>query len=226
VRTVEPYVLPLIVLALMTTAGYFWGRKKNRWIGGWISKETEAALQPKDTQYVNIGGTIGYHFTYALKAPFKEAKGTFTLLPRQSILYLPISFLIRRHDRYFLQLYTDERLPGEAHILREDYYRKDPNRITDAAAMRRDHVTMGGQTYLLLWRHAGLDRRLRRLLERLEGRGETLLHFCCYPGNRNFYLYVAPAHGRLEPLLRAAAEELKTWMTTGGGDGSGDAEKD
>lgn len=221
----EPYILPLIVLALMTTAGYFWGRKKNRWIGGWISKETETALQPKDTQYVNIGGTIGYHFTYALKAPFKEAKGTFTLLPRQSILYLPLSVLIRRHDRFYLQLYTDERLPGEAHILREDYYRKDPNRITGAEGMRRDRVTVGGRAYVLLWRHAGLDRRLRRLLERLEGRDETLLHFCCYPGNHNFFFYIAPVHGRLEPLLRAAVEELKTWLMTGGGDGPGDAEK-
>lgn len=222
----ESYIFPLIVLAVMTTAGYFWGRKKNRWIGGWIAKETEAALQPKDTQYVNIGGTIGYHFTYALTAPFKEAKGTFTLLPRQSILYLPISFLIRRHDRYFLQLYTEERLPGEAHILREDYYRKDPNRITDAEAMRRDSVSLDGRSYVLLWRHPGLDRHLRRLLERLEGRGETLLHFCCYPGNRNFYLYVAPVFGRLEPLLRAVVDELKTWPMTGGGDGSGDSRKD
>jgi hypothetical protein len=226
VRAVEPYILPLIVLALMTTAGYFWGRKKNRWIGGWISKETEAALQPKDTQYVNIGGTIGYHFTYALKAPFKEAKGTFALLPRQSILYLPISFLIRRHDRYYLQLYTDERLPGEAHILREDYFQKDPNRITGAETMRRDRVMMGGRAYVLLWRHSGLDRRLRRLLERLEGRGDTLLHFCCYPGNRNFYLYVAPMYGRLEPLLRAVVGELQNWLVGGGDRGPRDADED
>lgn len=221
----EPYIVPLILLALITTGGYFWGRKKNRWIGGWIAKETEAALQPTETQYVNIGGTIGYHFTYAVRAPFTEAKGTFTLLPRQSILYLPLSFLIRRHDRYYLQLYTEERLPGEAHILEEAYYRKDPNRITDAAAMRRDRVTMGGRAYVLLWRHAGLDRRLRQLLERLDG-GETLVHFCCYPGNRNFFFYIAPTQGRLEPLLRAAVEEVKTWLPTGGRDGSGDARED
>ena len=112
----EPYITPLILLALVTTGGYFWGRKKNRWIGAWIARETEAALQPRETEYVNIGGCIGYHLTYALAAPFREAKGTFALLPRHSLLYLPISFLIRRHDRFFLQLFTDERLPGEAHI--------------------------------------------------------------------------------------------------------------
>lgn len=222
----EPYILPLIVLALVTTGGYFWGRKKNRWIGAWIARETEAALRPRDTEYVNIGGCIGYHFTYALASPFREAKGTFALLPRHSILYLPISFLVRRHDRFYLQLFTDERLPGEAHILREDYFQKDPNRITDIQAMRQDRMMMGGRAYVLLWRHAGLDRRLRRLLERLEGRGETLLHFCSFPGNRNFFLYVAPVRGRLEPLLGATVEELKTWLTTGGGDGSGDADKD
>jgi hypothetical protein len=215
----------LIVLALITTAGYFWGRKKNRWIGGWISRETEAALHPRDTQYVNIGGTIGYHFTYALEAPFTEAKGTFTLLPRQSILYLPLSFLIRRHDRYYLQIYTDKRLPGEAHILREDYYQQDPNRITGSEGMRRDRVLMGGRAYVLLWRHPGLDQRLRRLLERLAGRDDTLLHFCCYPGNRNFFLYLAPVHGRLELLLQAVVGELNSWLVAGGGHGSGDAGK-
>jgi len=222
---VEPYIVPLILLALVTTGGYFWGRKKNRWIGAWIARETEAALRPKETEYVNIGGCIGYHFTYALAAPFREAKGTFTLLPRHSLLYLPISFLIRRHDRFYLQIFTDERLPGEGHILREDYYLKDKDRIAGAEAMRRDRVVIGTKAYVLLWKHSGLDRRLRRLLERLEGRGETLLHVCCYPGNRNFFLYIAPVHGRLEPLLRTAVEELKTWLVTGGGDGSGDAEK-
>lgn len=222
----EPYILPLIVLALCTTGGYFWGRKKNRWIGAWIARETEAALQPKETEYVNIGGCIGYHFTYAMAAPFREAKGTFALLPRHSILYLPISFLIRRHDRFYLQLFTDARLPGEAHILREDYFQKDQGRITGVEAMRRERATMGGRAYVLLWKHPGQDERLRRLLRRLEGNGDGLLHFCCYPGNRNFYLYIAPVHGRLEPLLRAVVDELKTWLMTGGGDGSGDAEKD
>jgi len=66
---VEPYIVPLIVLALVTTGGYFWGRKKNRWIGAWIARETEAALGPRDTEYVNIGGCIGYHFTYSLQPP-------------------------------------------------------------------------------------------------------------------------------------------------------------
>lgn len=215
----EPYILPLILLAICATAGYFWGRKKNRWIGAWIAQESEAALQPTETEYVNIGGCIGYHFTYGLTAPFREAKGTFTLLPRHSILYFPISLLIRKHDRLFLQLFTDARLPGEAHILREDYHRTDPGRITGVETMRQERAEMGGQAYMLLWRHPGQDARLRRLLRSLEGHGEGLRHFCCYPGNRNFYLYIVPVHGRLEPLLRAAAGELKSWLESGGDDG-------
>jgi hypothetical protein len=213
----------LILLALVTTGGYFWGRKKNRWIGAWIAREAEAALGPRDTEYVNIGGCIGYHFTYALTAPFREAKGTFALLPRHSILYLPISFFIRRHDRFYLQLYTDERLPGEAHLLREDYYRSYKDQISGIESMRHERFVSGGTTYMLLWRHAGIDRRLRSLAEKLEGRAESLLHFCCYPGNHNFYLYAAPAQGRLEPLLRGMMEELKSWPMTGGAHGSGDA---
>jgi hypothetical protein len=223
---VGPYIFPLIVLALMATAGYFWGRKKNRWIGSWIAHETEAALRPKDTQYVNIGGTIGYHFTYALEAPFKEAKGTFTLLPRQSILYLPLSFLIRRHDRYYLQIYADRALLGEGHILREDYYRKERGQIAGVERMREERVALAGTPYVLLWSERKLEAPLKRFAERSLGGDGQLLHFCCYPRDRNFYLYLSPVREQLEPLLRRVVGELGTLCAAGGDHGSRDAKKD
>jgi hypothetical protein len=223
---VEPWILPLIVLALITTAGYFWGRKKNRWIGAWIARECQAALRPSDTNYVNIGGSIGYHFTYRLAPPLTEAKGSFALLPRQSILYLPLSRLIRGHDRFYLQLYTDQPMRGEAHILREDYYEKDPDRISGADRMRRERVVAGDRAYVLLWMHAGLDRRLKRLLDRLGDGRADLLHFCAYPGNRNFYFYVSPVRGRLERLLQNAVAELPGLLLGGGGHGCEDAGSD
>jgi hypothetical protein len=219
-RAVEPYILPLIVLALVTTAGYFWGRKKNRWIGGWISKETEAALHPEDTRYVNIGGTIGYHFTYALKSPFKEAKGTFSLLPRQSILYLPLSLLIRRHDRFYLQIYTDRELLGEGHILQEDYYHKDRGRIIGGERMRQERILIGGKPYVLLCDDRKLEQPLKRFAEGVVGGGGHFMHFCCYPQNRNFFLYLAPVQGQVEPLLRRAVGELGSLCVSGGGHGS------
>jgi len=216
---VEPWILPLIVLALITTAGYFWGRKKNRWIGAWIAEECQAALRPADTQYVNIGGSIGYHFTYRLAPPLTEAKGSFTLLPRQSILYLPFSRLLRGHDRLYLQLYTDQPMRGEAHILREDYYEQDPGRIQGVERMRRERVVAGPRAYVLLWMHGGVDRRLKRLLQGM-GEGRTdLLHFCAYPANRNFYFYLVPVRGRLAPLLRGALAELPGLLR--GEDGEG-----
>jgi hypothetical protein len=71
--------------------------------------------------------------------------------------------------------------------------------------------------------HAGLDRRLKRVLERLgEGRAD-LLHFCAYPANRNFYFYAAPVRGRLEPLLQQAVAELPGLLQGGGTRGSEDA---
>jgi hypothetical protein len=205
----QSWIPPLILLALITTAGYFWGRKKNRWIGGWIARETEAALHPEDTEYVNIGGTIGYHFTYKLKAPFTEAKGTFTLLPRQSILYLPLSVLIRRHDRYWLQIYADRSLLAEGHILREDHFEREKGQITGAGRMRQERLVIGSTPYVLLCAERKLESPLRRFAERvLADGGGHVLHFCCYPRNRNFYVYMAPVQGQVEPLLRRAVGEM------------------
>ncbi|MCX7787317.1 MAG: hypothetical protein N2442_06450 [Spirochaetes bacterium] len=210
------WIVPLIAFALITTLGYFQGRKKNRWISGWIARESEEALKPVDTQYTNFGGTIGYNFIYKLKKPFQEAKGTFTLLPRQSILYLPISFLITKHDRYYMNLFIQGKLLGEGHIVSSTYERKARRTIHGVESMASEEVYKNNRRYILFWKEQGMGERLRNFLEKI-AHEELLYHFCCYGENKTFFFYIKPERGKLEELLKSALPELKPFFIKGAG---------
>jgi hypothetical protein len=219
-------IVPLLAIAILTTLTYYRGRKKNRWISAWISREAEGALKPADTNYVNFGGVIGYNFVYKMNKPFREAKGTFTLLPRHSLFFIPISFLfLTRHDRYYLHLYTDGRLAGEGHIVARSYFSRISQTITGIGELQKGDADCNGKRYVLLWKGKGVEENLRRLLSKLEN-PQMLLHFCCYAENKTFYLFVKPLRLKLGELLKSYVPELKPFFIKGGNsDESGSAEE-
>jgi hypothetical protein len=219
-------IVPIIVIAILTTLTYYRGRKKNRWISAWISRETEEALRPADTNYVNFGGVIGYNFVYKMNKPFREAKGTFTLLPRHSLFFIPVSYLfLTRHDRFYLHLYTDGRLAGEGHIIARPYFPKAARMITGIGELQRGDADCDGKRYVLLWKGKGMEENLRRLLSKLENPG-LLLHFCCYADNKTFFLFVKPLRLKLGALLKSYVPELKPFFIKGGySDESGSSEE-
>ncbi len=207
----NPYIYLLIALAFATTLGYLVGKEKNKAIGKMIGDAAEKTLAPEDTEYINIGGVLGHNFTYKLNPPFTEAKGTFTLLPRHSVLYIPLSLLISRHDRFYLHLFTDSDLQGEGHIIAEKYYPKMRVDIAGEDKLKRDTLTAGGKNFIILYDNPRLEKSLRALLESLENTGH-LLHFCCYRGNRNFFIHVIPKAETLEPLLSGIYRQLPEMM--------------
>jgi hypothetical protein len=222
----QEFIVPILALGVIATLGYFRGRKKNAWISGWISRESEAVLKPADVNYVNFGGTIGYNFVYKLKGPFREAKGTFTLLPRQSVMYMPISLLVSRHDKYYLQLFAEGKLAGEGHILAKSYLSKGRRSITGFDDLHRQEYRWEDKTYFLLWDAKGMDEKLKKLLENLK-HPELLRHFCCYASNKNFFLYLKPVYMKLEEFLKSLIPELKPFYIKGGSfDGPGNEKKD
>ena len=222
----KAFIIPLIGAALFTSLVYYRGRKKNRWISGWISREAENVLKPEDTNYVNFGGIIGYNFVYKMPRPYREAKGTFTLLPRHSAFFLPISLLfLSRHDKYYLQLYADGKLAGEGHIIARSYFSKAQRIITGIDSLQREDIVCQDRKFVLLWKGKGMDERLKKLLFKVE-HPELLFHFCCYSENKNFFLYVRPLRQKLEELLKSILPELKQFFLKGGlSDEPGNAEK-
>jgi len=206
----------LLILAVATTFAYFRGRKKNQWIAGWIARSLEEVLKPRDTNYVNIGGTIGYNFTHQLSKPFTQAKGTYTLQPRQSLLYLPLSLLIAGRDRFYMNLFIKGKLPGEGHILRKDYLRKMRTTITGMDKMSRAEKELGGAVYVLLWDRPEMEEKLTAFLEK-GIRGPEFLHFCCYRDNSTFFLHLQPRKEEgFRAALQAAWKHLSIFLPKGG----------
>ena len=169
------------ILGIGATVQYFLGVKKNRWLGKRMSSQAESIFEPKDMEYINIGGAIGFNFSYKLREPWKEAKGTFTLFPRHSLLYMPMSLLIGSSDRYYLNLYADRKLAGEGHIIEKKHLRKA--KIEGIEEMKKEEVERAGKTFYLYWRHGDLKDALLRTLEAMPDPA-SLAHFCCLATTR------------------------------------------
>lgn len=211
----DRFIVPLIVLAAYSILVYFRGIKKNKWISGFIGAEAEAVLKPSDKEYVNIGGSIGYNFTYKLSAPFKEAKGTFALVPRQSAFYMPVSLLAGGKDRFYLTLFTKEKLLGEAHAIEEKYFGKVSKTITGIEGMERERYERDGVAFVLLRDGPKVEKPLKDLLDGIE-RIDLLRHFCCYRDNSNFYVFMEPKKDAVKALLSSALKNLGAFMAKKG----------
>lgn len=197
------YFIPILLLGVVATAQFYLGTKTNRWLGKHISIQAENIFGPKDTNYVNIGGAIGYNFVYKLHDPWKEAKGSFTFFPRHSLLYMPLSYLIGNRDRFFLNLFTDRRLAGEGHIIEKGHLKRA--KIDNIERMEREEVAYAGKTFVLLWRQGDLRVALKRTLEAMP-EPARLSHFCCFDDNKTFFLYLKPKKGMIEANLKKFLE--------------------
>jgi len=202
-------LIGLILLALVATGSYFYGSKKNRWIVSRLTKEIEGALSPLTTNYVNIGGSIGYNFTYAMKPPYTNTKGTLTLSPRHSLLYRPVSLLIGVRDRLFLNLYTKKKIRAEGHIIERGYYKKA--KIEGAESMQTKEASREGHDYLLLWKGEDVSAELEKLLESLP-HVSRLRHFCAYPDNKTFFVHLLPQEGQVREDLESIFQRLPLFL--------------
>jgi hypothetical protein len=207
----NPSIYLLIALAFATTLGYLSGKRKNKALGEMVGQEAEELLKPRETEYVNIGGVMGHNFTFKLDDPFTEAKGTFTLLPRHSILYLPLSLLISRHDRFYLTLFSHRDLLGEGHIIAEKYFPKMRVDIAGMDKLKRSRFSRDGIAFILLYDNPHLEKKLTALLEEAPSL-EHLLHFCCYGNNRNFFIHLIPRKETLKPTLEGIYRQLPEMM--------------
>lgn len=205
------YVWPILILGLISTWGYFRGRNTNRRISGAISEVLQDAFAPLDTNYTNIGGTIGHNARFELSPPLTELKATLTMLPRQSVLYYPISRLIVRYDRLYLNVFTSRRLLGEGHIISADYYPRMRVSIAGESRLKRDEMMHQGRRFILLWDRSRVAGPLREYLKGLTD-ASCLKHFCCYRDNDTFFLFIAPRKESTERAVKHFAAGLASFM--------------
>lgn len=109
----------IIALAIATTFQFYRGRKLNLLLMEQYLNEIESVFNPKEKDYVWLGGYVGYKATYG------KIHTTLTLLPRQSLLYLPISLITSRHDKLYVVIKLNKPL-NETHLIQKRYYRIKP----------------------------------------------------------------------------------------------------
>jgi hypothetical protein len=200
----------IVLLALASTGAYFYGTRKNRWIVSVLTSELEDVLKPITTNYVNIGGSIGYNFAFALPNPWASAKGTITLSPRHSMLYLPVSLLIGVRDRFFVNVFTKKKLRGEGHLVAAGYLKKA--NISGMDQMEQREVLKGEKRFVLLWRGADLAADLEKLLNALPDPA-LLRHFCSFPETKTFFIHCVPHKGTIRGNLEAIYLRLPGFVT-------------
>ncbi|GAB1432554.1 hypothetical protein MASR2M29_11790 [Spirochaetota bacterium] len=206
----NPYALTaLVLLAIAASGQYFFGSKKNRAISSRLSRDLEDSLKPQTTNYVNIGGTIGYNFAYSMTVPWSKAKGTFTVNARHSLLYLPLSLLFGIRDRFYMNLFTKKKLSGEGHIVSAAYLRKA--NIDGIDSMKKTEVFQSGKKFFLLYKLPEMEKSLKELLDSMP-EPVRLRHFCIYPETKTFFIYYLPRQGKLKPLLDTLLPQLPNWF--------------
>ncbi|MCX5834178.1 MAG: hypothetical protein NTV99_06670, partial [Deltaproteobacteria bacterium] len=115
----QPLFYLFIAFSLFLSLGYFWGRRRNKNIFLSAFNDLVEIVKPDEQKFTNIGGTIGYHANLIVKrkGPVSQVDATITMLPRQSLLYIPISKLIMKHDRLFITIYLNKTPSGEGHLI-------------------------------------------------------------------------------------------------------------
>ena len=161
----------------------------------------ERVFQPTDTSYTNIGGLVGYNFTYQLdSAAFHRLDGTITTLPRQSLLYYPMARFMGREDNLILTLFCHSLAPGEGHIVEERQFSRGWIPIDDDTSMQCETVEHGELRFLLFSYNPIVHSLLLSILTRLSG-GPSLRYIGYYGSNRCISLRFCPGSAELETQI-------------------------
>ncbi len=134
----------VLLLTLLLVAAYLYGYRKNLSLIREASMQLEEALRPDDAEYTWLGGTVGFSAEYRVKG-FRSVQAVLRLIPRQSLLYLPVVLLSGRSDTLQL-LFRLEQVQGPVfHILN----RKVPERtIAGKEGLgRRFHLSDGHDVF-------------------------------------------------------------------------------
>jgi len=211
----QPLFFLFVAFSFLLTLGYFWGRRQNREIFLSAFNDLMAVFRPDDQTFTNIGGAIGYHANLFIRkkgAFLSRVDATITMLPRHSWLYLPVSKLIRKYDRLFIELYVKNKPEEECHIIEKRYARFAGARIAGAERLNRETVAWGAHTFHLYYETIGMHTRLMDFIDRNPEPG-TIRHIAIVPNQKKCFIFMIPRKGQvardLSPVYRWLSSVVK-----------------
>lgn len=194
----QPVFYLFIAFSFFLGLSFFWGKRTNHGIFLSAFNDLMSVIKPVDQTFTNIGGLIGYHanFTPPKKSIIEKVDATITLLPRQSMLYLPISKLIRKYDRLFITIHLKSAPVSEGHLIETGYSRFRGPKITNADRMQRESIKWGGFDFFLYYEQ---DRMRKKLLEYVQSNPNPgiVRHIAIVPSERRCFVFMIPRRGEV-----------------------------
>jgi hypothetical protein len=199
-------ILLFVVLGGIISLQFFKGRKINTFMMIQYIREFEKELKPKDKIYTYIGGYVGFKANYEINEnSIRNIDLTLTLLPRQSILYLPISYLTRKHDRLYVIFRFKERFGYDAHIIKKNFYFPGPI-IENIETFKKDEILIDNIKFLVFYKNRN---DLDRLIEITKNSvGFLNLRHIGYTRETNVLFLL------VKPELEKTAKDLKKLLKT------------
>ncbi len=199
----QPVFFLFVAFSFLLTFGYFHGRRQNRELFLSVFNDLMTVFRPDDQTFTNIGGAIGYHANLFIKkkgAFLSRIDATITMLPRHSWLYLPLSKLIRKYDRLFLELYVKNAPAEECHLIEKQYSRFAGARITGTERLNKETVAWGAYTFYLYYESMETHARLTGFMDQNPDPG-ILRHIAIVPGQKKCFIFMIPRKGQVARYL-------------------------
>ncbi len=199
----QPVFFLFVAFSFLLTFGYFWGRRHNKGISLSAFNDLIEVFHPDDQTFTNIGGAIGYHANLFIRkkgAFVSRVDATITMLPRHSWLYFPISKLIRKYDRLFIELHLKNKPEEECHLIEAKYSRFAGATITGAKRLNKETVAWGTHTFYLYYETTKIHTRLVNFIDRNPDPG-TIRHIAIVPSRKRCFIFMIPRKGEVARYL-------------------------
>jgi hypothetical protein len=208
--TATVYVLIAIVtIGVFIVFSFHSGKRKNREIYTAIFNELMKVFKPDDQTFTNIGGVVGHHGTFLFKerGSVSQIDVTLTLLPRQALLYMPISKFFMRNDRLFISVYMRYPPPGEGHLIEKEYTGFRGPEITNISRLHQMELRWGDLTFFLYYEQDRMIDRFRELIGSLPDPG-PIRHIAIVPDQRKGFIFMGLQQEPIEAYLAAVYDWL------------------
>ena len=203
-------VLLLFALGGAVYLVYLRGNRKNKELIRIISTELEAAINPVEKLYKNLGGTIGYRAFYERKGILGKIVAVFTTLPRHSIIVYPFHLLFGGHDKLQLNAYSSKEIIPWFILVKEGFrYNNLHKRYRNMGMLIEKYDLMGNQ-FILYYNDEDSRRICKEIMASFDPR--LLVSIGANPESRAFYLYCIPAKGEIKPMVRGFLSSAKQYI--------------
>lgn len=107
----------ILAFGCVISLGFILGRRRNKILADSIMRAIAARFAPRSAEYVQLGRGIALGFEYELDEDARTLKGLITMLPRYSVMYMPIAWALRRDDLVKLTCTSPFVAPGVGAIV-------------------------------------------------------------------------------------------------------------